>query len=103
ERRDVLDAIQTSLNQLARVDDLEVSGAWNGSRTAHINHFPGTCKGQAKIDFQRRSTLLHVALGEAPGFLRVAGHDRIVWICRMFTIDVRAGRKDARSRQMIVG
>ena len=53
QRGDVLDALQAGLNQLAGIENLEVRGAWNLSRLAHVDDRLRAGKRQAKVDLQR--------------------------------------------------
>jgi hypothetical protein len=92
----VLDAVQPRVDERARVENLEVSGARDVMRSADVDHRLRARERKAEVDFQRRRAVRHVDLGLATRLLRIARDDRVRRIRGMLAVDVRPGRENPR-------
>jgi hypothetical protein len=97
----VLDAVQTRVDQLPGIDDLQVRRAGDATRVAHTDHRLRAFEGKAKINLDSRRPLANVALGETLRLFRIASDDRIARVGRTFAVDVRPGGEDARAWQPV--
>ena len=99
----MLDPVKAGEQRLAGVENLEMGGARDVVRVAHLDHRLRAGQRQPEVDLERGRAPLDVALGQTSRLVCIASDDGVVGVGRVVAVDVRAAGEDVRPLQAVGG